>query len=136
MSGLEPSWCAGIIGPSFWQDATSPLPVFHFHAWLQSSTDIPGDTMQNQPRSDLALAVSGFGQTDPVQKQAGVQESSGPLLAIASELIQIRCELDPACLLSLLALPLQLQWPFTIWPCPGVVNLVHCPDITVPVGWA
>ena len=52
-------------------------------------------------------------------------------LAIASELIQIRCELDPACLLSLLALPLQLQWPFTIWPCPGVVNLAHCPDITV-----
>ena len=51
--------------------------------------------------------------------------------AIASEPIQIRCELDPACLLSLLALPLQLQWLFTIWPCPGVVNLAHCPDITV-----
>ena len=27
------------------------------------------------------LTVSGFGQTDPVRKQAGVQEPSGPLLA-------------------------------------------------------
>ena len=55
-SGLEPSWCAGVIGPGFWQDATSPLPVFHFQTQLQSSTDVPGDTMQNQPRSDLVLA--------------------------------------------------------------------------------
>ena len=29
-SGLEASWCAGIIGPGFWQDATGPLPVSHF----------------------------------------------------------------------------------------------------------
>ena len=29
-SGLEASWCAGIIGPGFWQDATSPLPVSDF----------------------------------------------------------------------------------------------------------
>ena len=26
-SGLEARWCAGIIGPGFWQDATGPLPV-------------------------------------------------------------------------------------------------------------
>ena len=26
-SGLEASWCAGITGPCFWQDATVPLPV-------------------------------------------------------------------------------------------------------------
>ena len=113
-AGLEASRCAGIIGPGFWQDATSPLPVFHFQARLQSSTDVPGDTMQNKPRSDLVLTVSCFGQMDPVQKQAGVQESSGPLLAKASRPIQIRCELDPACLLGLLALPLQLQWLFTV----------------------
>ena len=31
------------------------------------------------------LTVSGFGQTDSVRKQAGVQELSGPLLANASE---------------------------------------------------
>ena len=29
-SGLEARWCAGIIWPGFWQDATGPLPVFHF----------------------------------------------------------------------------------------------------------
>ena len=46
------------------------------------------------------LIVSGFGQTDQVWKQAGVQESSSPLLASASRLIRTRCELDPACLLS------------------------------------
>ena len=27
-SGPEASWCPGIIRPGFWQDATSPLPVF------------------------------------------------------------------------------------------------------------
>jgi len=26
-SGLEASWCTGIIGSGFWQDATGPLPV-------------------------------------------------------------------------------------------------------------
>ena len=39
-SGLGESQCAGIIGPSFWQDVTGPLPVFHFQTWLQSSTDV------------------------------------------------------------------------------------------------
>ena len=33
--------------------------------------------------------VSGFGQTNPFWKQASVQESSGPLLADASKLIQM-----------------------------------------------
>ena len=46
--------------------------------------------------------MSGFGQTDPVRKQAGVQESSGPLLANASKLIRTGCKSDPACLLGLL----------------------------------
>ena len=45
------------------------------------------------------LTVSGFGQTDPVRKQANVQKSSGPLLANASQPIWIGCEWDPACLL-------------------------------------
>ena len=35
------------------------------------------------------MTVSGFGQTDPVRKLASVKESSGPLLANASELIRI-----------------------------------------------
>ena len=29
-SGPEASWCAGIIGTGFWQDATGPLPIFDF----------------------------------------------------------------------------------------------------------
>ena len=44
--------------------------------------------------------MSGFGQTDPVQKQAGVQESSGPLLANAFKPIRTGCESDPAFLLG------------------------------------
>ena len=43
-SGLEASWCAGIIGPSFWQNATGPLPVSHFQTRFRSLT------------SDLVLA--------------------------------------------------------------------------------
>ena len=44
--------------------------------------------------------MSGFRRTDPVRKrQAGVQESSGPLLPNASQLIRTGCESDPACLL-------------------------------------
>ena len=45
--------------------------------------------------------MSGFGQTDPVRKQAGVQQSSGPLPANASQPIRTGCEGDPACLLVL-----------------------------------
>ena len=48
------------------------------------------------------LTVSAFGQTDLVRKQANVQESSGPLLASASQPIRTGCESDPACLLGLL----------------------------------
>ena len=55
-SGLEASWCAGIIRPSFWQDATGLLLVSHFQTQFHSSTDVPDNTVQNQPGSDLILA--------------------------------------------------------------------------------
>ena len=55
-SGLEASRCAGITWPGFWQDATGPLPVSHFHTLLRSSTDVLDNVIQNQPGSDLALA--------------------------------------------------------------------------------
>ena len=55
-SGLEASRCAGIIWPGFCQDATGPLPVSHFKTRFRSSTDIPNNIVQNQPRSDLVLA--------------------------------------------------------------------------------
>ena len=50
------SWCAGIIGPCFWQDATGPLPVSRFPTRFSFSTDVPDHIAQNQPGSDLALA--------------------------------------------------------------------------------
>ena len=104
-SGLEASWGAGIIRPSFWQDATGPLPVSHFETWFHSSTDGPENIVQNQPGYDLVLAdcASGLGQTDLVWKQAYVQESSGPLLANASQPIWTGSELDPACFLGMKA---------------------------------
>ena len=55
-SDLEASWCAGIIGPGFWQDGTGPLPVSHFQTRFRSSTDDPDNIMQNQPGSGLVLA--------------------------------------------------------------------------------
>ena len=71
---------------------------------FRSSIDVPDNIVQNQPGSDLVLTIlSGFGQTDQARKQASVQsvqESSGPLLANASQPIRTGCESDPACLLG------------------------------------
>jgi len=53
-SGLEASWCAGIIGSGFWQDTTGPLPVFHFQTRLRSSTDGSDNIVQNQPGSGFS----------------------------------------------------------------------------------
>ena len=63
-SGLEANRCTGVIGPGFWQDATSPLPLVQFQTRLRSSANSLDHTVQNQPGSDWVLAdsVSGFGQ--------------------------------------------------------------------------
>ena len=55
-SGLEASWCAGIVWPGFWQNATGPLPASHFQTRFHSSTDVPDNIAQNQPGSALVLA--------------------------------------------------------------------------------
>ena len=75
-SGLEASWCAGIIGPGFWQDATGPLPVSHFKTLgcvLPHTAQHDHIKRKTRPDPDLVLAdrVIYFGQTDPVRKQAG-----------------------------------------------------------------
>ena len=85
-SVLETSRCAGIIWPGFWQDATGPLPFYHFLNLFRSSTNVPDKIVQSHPGSDLFLAdcvrfwPNGSGpeasQTDPVRKQANVQKSS------------------------------------------------------------
>ena len=94
--GLKASRCAGIIRPSYWQDATGLLPVSHCQTRVHSSTDILDRIVQNlnQPRTSLVLAgwLSSFCQTDLVRKRAGVQESSGPLPSQSKP--------DPACLLG------------------------------------
>ena len=54
-SGLEASWNHR-IGPGFWQDATGPLPVSLFETRFRSSSDVPDNTVHNQPGSDLVLA--------------------------------------------------------------------------------
>ena len=92
-SGTETSHCARIMGLGFWQNATSSLPVSCFQTWLHSFTDSPDPIW-------FWLTVSGFSQRDSVWKQASVQESSGPLLANASEPIWTGCKLDLACLLG------------------------------------
>ena len=72
------------------------------------------------------LTVSGLGQTDPVRKQAIVQESSGPLLANASQPSRTGCELDPACLLDG-ALNTPILCGIFYAPCIGlyILSLTH-----------
>ena len=55
-SGLKASWCAGIIRPGFWQDATGLLLVSHFQTRLRCFTNVLDNTTPNQPESDSVLA--------------------------------------------------------------------------------
>ena len=55
-SSPEASRCARTIGPSFWQNATGPLPVSHFQTRLCSATNSLDRIVQNQAGSDLVLA--------------------------------------------------------------------------------
>ena len=97
-SGLEASQCARIVGPRFWLNTTGPLPVSHFQTCLHSLTDGLEHIVQNCPDPIwFWLTLSCFGQTDPVRKQAGVHESSGPRLSNASQPIRTGWETDPAC---------------------------------------
>ena len=54
-SGPEASQCTRIIGPGFWQDATSLLPVSHFQTRFRFCTDGSNHIMQNQPGSSLVF---------------------------------------------------------------------------------
>ena len=95
VSGLEASWCAGIIQPSFWKDTTSPLPVSHFQTQFHSSTDILDDIVQNQPGSDLVLAdcvsfwLNGSG---PEASQCAriIWSASGQCFAVNPDQMRIR----------------------------------------------
>ena len=60
-SGLEVSWCAGNIGPGFWQDATGPLPVSDFQTRFRSSTDVSIILCKTRPDPiSFWLIVSGL----------------------------------------------------------------------------
>ena len=90
-SGPEASRCAGITWPGFWQDATGPLPVSQTRS--PSSTDVADNITQNQPGSDLVLAdCARFKPNRSGPEATNVQESSGPLLANASQPTRTGCE--------------------------------------------
>ena len=103
-SGPEASQSARIIGPGSsrtqparYQFPTLRLLVAFFHTR-------PSMITLRKTRPDQTwfwLTGIYFGQTDPVRKQVGVQESSGPLLANAAEPIRIGCESEAARLPSI-----------------------------------
>ena len=79
-----------ISRPGFCQNATDPLSISHFRTRFCSATDVPDNTVYNQPGSDLVLADGDRcwpNRSGP--EAAGVQESSGPLVANASQPIRI-----------------------------------------------
>ena len=80
------------------QPATS-LPTFRLGCILPQTARIILCKTSPDPIC-FWLTVSGFGHTDPVRKQAGVQGSLGLLLATDFELVRIGCESDPAYLLG------------------------------------
>ena len=85
----EASWFAEIIEPSSRQDTTYLLPVSHFRLGciLPQMSRIIAYKTSPDPVS-LWLIVPGFGQMDPVQKKANMQESSSSLLANAFQPIR------------------------------------------------
>ena len=94
-----PGWPGQILTKHIWSGCYQ-FPIFRLSCILPQTTQI----IQYKANMDpvwFRLTVSGFGQMDPVQKHASVQEWSGLLLASASKLIQIRCELNLECLLGL-----------------------------------
>ena len=70
--------------------------VSNFQSRMHSSTDSPDHIVQNQPRSNLVLAVSGFGQMD----MSGSKPVCKNPWADASEPIRIGCESDLAWFLA------------------------------------
>ena len=83
----------------FWQDATGPLPVQKLSDSVVFFHTNPGSCCAKLAQIRFSSGwLSGFGQMHLVQKQASVQESSGPLLANASEPIQIRSGTFTGCI--------------------------------------
>ena len=82
-SGLEASRCA-VSGPVLGRTQPTHYQFLHFQIQFHSSTAVPDNIVQNQPGSDLVLA-------DCVRfcpNGSSMQESSGPLLANASQPIR------------------------------------------------
>ena len=92
-SGLEASRCARIIGPRYGrtQPKRYQFVTFRLGCVLPQTVRIILCKTSLDPIW-FWLTVSSFGQKDPVRKQAGVLESSGPVLANASEPIRTGCE--------------------------------------------
>ena len=72
MCNTHPAW--------FWQNETDPLSLFFPYPIRFRSPKDGSDLCKTGPDSIwFWLTVSGFGQTDPVRKQTGVQEPSGTI---------------------------------------------------------
>ena len=100
-SGLGTSWCAGIISPGFWQDATGPLPVSDFPTLFRSSTDVPDNTVQKQPGSGLVLAdCVRFWPNGSGPEASRCARIIRPASGQCFQPIRTGCDSDPACLLG------------------------------------
>ena len=99
-------------GPVSGRTQPAPLPVSHFQTRFHSSTDVLDNTVQNQPGSGLVLVdcVRFWAKQIRSGSKAGEQESSGLLLANASQPIRTGCELDPACLLGICNSTASVYW--------------------------
>ena len=110
-SGLEASRWAGIVGPVSGriQPTCYQFPTFRLTSVLSQTSQITSCKTSLDPILFWPIPL-GFGPMDPVWKQAGVQESSGPLLANAFQLIQTGCELGKLVILATCCLLCLVLW--------------------------
>ena len=89
-SGLESGLCTESSGSvsGRTQPARYQFPTFRLGSVLPETSRIKKLCKTSPDPVEFRLTVSGSGQTDPVRKQANVQDSSGPLLANASQPIR------------------------------------------------
>ena len=115
-SGLEASWCAGIIGLGFWQEpkGRNQFPTFRLGFAHPQTTRIiwwrKKERKKNQPGSGLVLA-------DCVRFWPN---GSGPeasrcariIRPASGQLIRTGCEWDPACLVGVDLISLCVCYPY------------------------
>ena len=94
------------------------LPVSRFQTWFRSSTGVPDNTVQNQPRSSLVLAdCVRFWPNGSSPEASQCARNIRPASGQCFPLIRTGCESDPDCLW--VCLPPVWNLRAVIWcPCP------------------